>query len=703
MSSHQVRIAVGPLAWFAMLVALAGAYTSSAWADDTVTLDPIVVTATRRPERSFDVPTSVSIINSSTLHTGEPMVNLSETLVRVPGIVANNRQNYAQDLQISSRGFGARAPFGVRGVQLYQDDIPQTMPDGQGQTGSFMLLASERVEVLRGPFSALYGNAAGGVISVFTESGRAPPTLLLNTGGGSYGQWTAGVKASGTVADVGYVAAVTHFQTDGYRDHSAAQRDLGVGKLSFTLAPKTTMTVLGTFQTQPESLDPLGLTRAQWEANPRQADAAAYVFDTRKTIRQVQGGVSIEHAFDDATALRITAYTGERSIRQFLAFPGVGPTSAGGVTNLDRSFGGGGVRLSHRFDTTAGSPTLIAGAEYQLVNEQRLGYVNDLGSLGALRNNTDNRITSTAYYLQVAWPFATDWTVTAGVRNTAVPFTSTDNYITPLNPDDSGSVAYRKTTPVAGLSWRPTDNVNLYASYGEGFETPTTTELAYLPGGSGLNFGLQPATSRAAEVGVKWLIGQGQRLDAALFTTDTDNEIIVDAATGGRTTYKNAGKTHRRGTELAYDGNFGNGVSTHVALTWLSAEFAGDLASGAPPVTVPAGNRLPGVPAFTAFGDMAWTPSALPWLTAAIEVQAAAKVYVNDRNSDAAPAYTIANVRLSTELKVADTTWRAFARVNNVTGRDYVGSVIVGDTNGRYFESAPGCNWFIGGSANVSF
>src|SRR6478672_2223285 len=161
---------------------------------DVVVIDPITVTATRRAERAFDVPASVDTIDGATIHNGLPQVNLSETLVRIAGVFAANRQNYAQDLQISSRGFGARAAFGVRGVRLYQDGIPVTMPDGQGQTGSFSLLSAQRIEILRGPFSALYGNASGGVISVFSEDPPAAPHATMTGVGGSYGSGTFGVK-----------------------------------------------------------------------------------------------------------------------------------------------------------------------------------------------------------------------------------------------------------------------------------------------------------------------------------------------------------------------------------------------------------------------------------------------------------------------------------------------------------------------------
>src|SRR5690349_17940077 len=254
----------GRKAWPALVLAAltlsCGTSSSShaqATSSDVVVIDPITVTATRRAERAFDVPASVDTIDAATIHNAQPQVNLSETLVRIPGVFAANRQNYAQDLQISSRGFGARAQFGVRGVRLYQDGIPVTMPDGQGQTGSFSLLSASRIEILRGPFSALYGNASGGVISVFTEDPPDIPYVEADGGGGSYGTGVFGVKGGWRSGAVGGVAAASEFVTDGYRDHSWARRDLTNAKLVFDTSPDTRVTLIGNTQYQPETDDPL--------------------------------------------------------------------------------------------------------------------------------------------------------------------------------------------------------------------------------------------------------------------------------------------------------------------------------------------------------------------------------------------------------------------------------------------------------------
>jgi iron complex outermembrane recepter protein len=665
-------------------------------------LDPVVVTATRSASRAFDLPASIDVIDATTLHEGQPQVNLSETLGRVPGVFAANRQNYAQDLQISSRGFGARAQFGVRGVRLYQDGIPVTMPDGQGQTGSFSLLSAQRIEVLRGPFSTLYGNASGGVIAVFTEDPQPQPVLDFTFGGGSYGTWTAGTKLNGYAGSVGAVVAATHFQTDGYRDHSSARREIGNAKLVFEPAADTRVTVIANTQYQPETEDPLGLTRAEWEANPRGVDPSAIQFNTRKTIDQIQGGVFAEHRFDDSLMLAVDAYHGTRTIRQYLALAGTLPTSSGGVTDLDRDFGGIGARVTWRGQWLSQPLSVIVGTDTDRQHERRRGYVNNNGDLGDLRRDEDDVVRSFDVYAEAQWSPWPVLTFTAGVRTSKVWYGSDDHYITDQNPDDSGARQFSDTSPVLGAVWHARDNVNVYASYGEGFETPTFAELAYRNGTTGLNFALQPATSRAVEAGVKAYVTPAQRVTLALFHVNTENEIVIDQATGGRTTFKNAGRTRRRGVEAEWDGELPLDLHGHAAYTYLRAEFVDAFQSGTPPQPVGAGARLPGVPSQQAYGELAWAPRNAWGFNAAVEAQYVDKLYVNERNSDAAPAYTVANARVGFAQKRGAAQWREFLRVNNIFDRNYAGSVIVGDTNGRYFEPAPGRNWFAGVSVDIA-
>jgi iron complex outermembrane receptor protein len=664
-------------------------------------IEPLVVTATRLEQRAFDLPVAIDSVERDQIERGQLQVNLSESLGSVPGLMIQNRQNYAQDLQVSSRGFGARAQFGVRGVRLYQDGIPATMPDGQGQTGSFSLTSAQRIEVLRGPFSALYGNASGGVIQVFTEDGPPTPMAAISAFGGSYDSWRVGMKAGGTSGAFNYLVDGGRFETEGYRDHSAARRDQANAKLRLPMPGGGRLTLVANALDQPETQDPLGLTRAQWEDDPRQVAPVALAFDTRKSTDQRQLGLVHEQPFGDAHTLRVALYGGQRRVQQYLAFAGDGPTASGGITDLDRTYGGAGLRWTWLGSLAGGALTLSVGADYDRLDEHRQGFVNDNGLQGALRRDEDNDITSRDFYAQAEWAFATSWSALLGVRRSRVEFESRDHYVVGPNPDDSGSRSFSKTNPVAGLVWHASDELNLYANAGRGFETPTFIELAYRPGGTGLNFDLDAAESRNFEIGAKWRPRRGQRIDIALFRVDTDDEIVVDAATGGRTTYKNAGGTRRDGVELAWDADWGRGLRSIVALTWLDATYTDSFTSGAG-APVPEGNRIPGIARQNAYGELSWT-HAPTGLLLALDVRYTGKVYVNDRNTDAAPAYTVANARVVYPWRAGRWSFEAFARVDNLADKKYVGSVIVGDTNGRFFEPAAERSFYAGASARYDF
>jgi iron complex outermembrane receptor protein len=688
--------------------AVAAAIAAALWpqiapAQDARPVDPLVVTATRVEERAFDLPVAIDSVGATRIQQDQLQINLSESLSRVPGLVVQNRWNYAQDLQISSRGFGARAPFGARGIRLYQDGIPATMPDGQGQTGSFSLASAQRIEVLRGPFSTLYGNAAGGVVAIFTEDGPPTPVAQGQVVGGSFGTSNTIAKLGGEAHGVNYVMAANHFETDGYRDHSDASRDQFNAKLKFTLDSDTRVTLIANTLSQPEAQDPLGLTRAELQANRRGVDPAATLFDTRKTVGQQQGGATIERSVGADTTLLLTSYAGHRNVRQYLALSGVGDTSSGGVTDLDGNFGGVDLRLTTRLMLGGGPLSLTVGAAYDRQEQGRKGYVNNNGALGDLRRNENDTVHDQDVYAQAEWSPIASLSLLAGARYSDVRFASEDHYITATNPDDSGQIAYSHASPVVGIIWHAAKDANIYANWGNGFETPTFIELAYQNVGTGLNFGLQPAISRSTEIGVKAYVFDTQRINLAVFNTRTTNEIIIDASTGGRTTYKNAGRTRRQGVEAEWEGALGGGFTGYAAYTNLSATFAADTTTGTPPQIVHAGSRLPAVPANSAYAELAWARADWMGFSTALEFQFADKLYVNERNTDSSASYSVVNARAGFEQKSGMWTVREFVRVNNLADRDYVGSVIVGDTNGRFFEPAAGRNYLVGVSVNASF
>jgi iron complex outermembrane receptor protein len=678
--------------------ALGGCLLAISFASFAQQQDDVVVTATRVDQPSLEIPASIDRVYAEELRAGRPQVNLSESMGRVPGLVVSNRQNYAQDLQISSRGFGARATFGVRGIRLISDGIPASMPDGQGQASTFDLGSAERVEVLRGPFSSLYGNAAGGVINVITEDAPLAPTLDLGLYAGSYDTWRGALKFGGQWGALNAVGDLSRFTTDGYRDHSAAVRDQLNFKGRIALGEASGLTLVATSLRQPETLDPLGLTAAQVAQNPRQVVPQAIQFDTRKTIEHDQAGATFEHAFGAQHRLQASAWAGTRFVEQFLAFQGSTPaTASGGVVGIDREFGGGALRYFGDYRLGGRPLKLSVGAEYERMAERRRGYENLNGVAGALRRDENDTVASTGAYAQAEWWLAERWSAHLGARATQVSFESVDYYIVAGNPDDSGTKDYRATTPVAGLVFRLDPATSLYANFGRGFETPTFAELSYRnPPATGLNFALQAAESRHVEVGAKAVRAGAWRGNLALFDIETDNEIVTDQSSGGRTTFRNAGRTQRRGVELAAESLVAGPWEARAAYTYLDAVFADafDL--------VAAGNMIPGVPKHQFYAEGAWR-YAPAGLRVAAEYLYRSEVAVNDVNSEFAPSFGVVNLVVGFEQRGSRWRLSEFLRIDNAGDRAYIGSVVVNDANGRFYEPAPARNYLLGMQASLRF
>jgi iron complex outermembrane receptor protein len=458
--------------------------------------------------------------------------------------------------------------------------------------------------------------------------------------------------------------------------------------------------------------DPLGLTRAEFEADPRQASPVALQFNTRKSVDQLQLGAVVEQRLTSEDAARLTAWTGHRSTQQFQSIPvatQAAPGSPGGVISLNRDSQGLDAQWTHK-TRIAGAPfALTAGLSADELQEARQGYQNfvgtQLGVMGALRRDEDNRARTFDQYLQGTWT-SERVSLTAGLRHSRVSFASRDHYIVTGNGDDSGAVSYQATTPALGVVWHVNDALNLYAAAGKGFETPTFNELAYRPGGAGLNFNLRAADSRQWELGVKAEPLPRWRVNAALFQARTSDEIVVLSNSGGRSTFQNAGDTERRGVEASVDGQLGKGWSLLAVGSVLDATYSsGFLTCVAAPCTSPAtqvaaGSRIPGIPRSSAFIELAWKRNG--W-EAAIEFRHTGRIAVDDRNTDYAAASNLFNLRLGARQQWARWTVREFLRVDNVADRTYVGSVIVNEGNRRFFEPAPGRTWLVGLNASYAF
>ncbi|HHG1199030.1 TPA: TonB-dependent receptor PqqU [Klebsiella pneumoniae] len=664
----------------------------------------MVVTAAPTTVSELDTPAAVSVVNGDEMRQAAPRVNLSESLGAVPGLQVQNRQNYAQDLQLSIRGFGSRSTYGVRGLRIYVDGIPATMPDGQGQTSNIDIGSVDTIEVLRGPFSALYGNSSGGVINVTSQTGTQPPTVEASSYYGSFGTWHYGMKATGAVGDgshagdVDYTVSTNRFTTHGYRDHSGARKNLANARLGVRINDVSKLTLLLN-SVDIKANDAGGLTADEWRDNPRQSPRGDQ-YNTRKNTRQTQAGLRYERQLSAQDDLSVMMYAGERETTQFQSIPRapqLKPSHAGGVIDLTRHYQGIDTRLTHRGELLV-PVTLTAGLDYENMSERRKGYENfvmvngaaQYGEQGALRRNERNLMWNVDPYLQTQWQLTDKLSLDAGVRYSSVWFDSNDYYISPGNGDDSGDASYHKWLPAGSLKYALTDAWNVYLSAGRGFETPTINELSYRSDNqSGLNFGLKPSTNDTVEIGSKTRIGNGL-FTAALFQTNTDNEIVVDSSSGGRTSYKNAGKTRRQGMELGLDQQFGESWRLKAAWTWLDATYRTNVCDDASCN----GNRIPGIARNMGYASFGYQPEQ-GWY-AGSDIRYMSDIMANDENTAKAPSWTVVGLTTGYKWSYGRMDMDLFGRIDNLFDREYVGSVIVNESNGRYYEPAPGRNYGIG-------
>ncbi|NBU58744.1 MAG: TonB-dependent receptor [Betaproteobacteria bacterium] len=708
MTNGQRRLPNG-LRLSAMAAALIAAFPGIA--AETAS-SPVVVTATREERPSFDLPVSIDVIEPRNIQFAQPQVNASESLVRIPGITANNRSNFAQDPQIQTRGFGARSQFGVRGIRIYQDGIPLSTPDGQGQASTFALSSAKAIEVMRGPFSALYGNSAGGIVQIFTRDGGPRPDVSASTWFGSYNTHRENLQVSGSNGRWNYVFDTAHFESDGYRDFSAAKRDTFNVKFGFQLTDRTKLTWTASGLDQPVSLDPQGLTLAEYQADRKQAAPSSLQFRTRVERSQYQTGAVLDHLFENGDSFRVMAYAGNRSNLQFLA--GNQFNLLPGASQIKRDFAGTDMRYTHRNSIAEMPVRLTAGMSYEQALDDRSSLATDAGRnlTGGLANLTgseasrrrardeDNDSRTMDFYAQGELEATSRLSFHAGVRHSQVRVTFRDRIPVSVNPIGSGTSVFNRTLPVAGVVFKVTPALNWYANYGTGFETPTSIESAFsTTTGEGPNLGLKPATSQNYETGLKAFLGADTRATLAVFHVDTKNEIIISASDAGRNVHQNGGRTRRKGVELSVDSRLNDYFNAYLAYTWLDATYLDNFTNTGAAIDE-SGNRLPGTARNILYGEIAFSYPKYGFFSA-IEARHSSRVFANDANTDIAAGYTVANLRLGFTQNVGNWTFTEFARVDNLFDKEYIGSVRV--NNAAYIEAAPTRNGLVGFTAKYNF
>lgn len=697
------------------LSAMSGMNVYAEDSEKTLNIAPIVVTGTRTLQNSFDLPIAIDVVKQEDIQNGQLQMTLSESLIRVPGITAQNRTQQAQDPQISTRGFGSRSAFGVRGVRVYVDGIPLTMPDGQGQPGVVDLSAIKSIEVMRGPFSALYGNSSGGVIQLFTEDAPKTPEVGATVMFGSYDTKRQIMNAAGVADGVEYLLNASNFESDGYRDNSESNKQAATAKFKFNISDDTNITTLINWFDQ-EAQDPIGLSRAlAFKSSTRDTVVPAALFANTSVKRDhTQVGFNIEHVFNENNKISFIPYVGTRKNAQILTTSPTATTLAttnARLSEIDREFYG----MDARWDNSGSIGNLpydiSFGLTYGKSIDDRLD-TNIQGTNLGLNRNEENISSNFDQYIQGKLSITPTLDLHAGARHTKVKLKVNDIFISGLrsNGDNSGNVEYQKTTPVIGAVWKATEELNFYANFGKGFETPTFIEAAFdnVAGGvaSQPNLSLKAAESSNYEIGAKAFLSDNIQANVTLFRVNTKNEIVTRQTVAGRSSFQNAGDTKRTGIEASVDASFENNLSLFASYTLLNAKFEDPFVTvinaGGATGTVNSGNRIPGTYKSQIYGEVAWRYPDLGFFSA-LEGRHSSQVYVNDINTDKAPSYTIFNLRAGFEQNLTHWQFKEYIRVENMFDKEYIGSIRVNDGNALFFEPGADRNYLLGLSAAYKF
>ena len=653
-------------------------------AQDPQEPEEVVVTATRVERSLTEIPAAVSIVGQDAIQLGRQQLALDESLGRVPGVFMQNRYNFAQDLRIAIRGFGARANFGIRGIKILVDGIPETLPDGQGSVDSIDIGATGQIEVLRGPSSSIWGNASGGVINVTSERAPRDPYSEVRLSAGSYDFRKLQFKTGAQGDKLGYLFSVSDSTLDGYRQQSRAENTQLTGRFNVDLAGDRTLTAVLSYTDQPISDDPGGINAAQAALDPRSARDANIAFDAGESLEQTRLGVVFSTPLGNGE-LRVRNYYAWRDFENFLPFTG------GGNVDLDRSFLGGGV--SYSFDTMWGGlpNTLIVGIDHDRQDDDRLRYDNLSGLRGPLAFDQNETVRATGIFLQDHLTLSDTISLTFGIRFDEVEFDVTDRFLS--DGDDSGVVKLDDASPMAGVNVQLSDTLSLYGNYSSAFETPTTTEFNRADGLGGFNAALEPQVARNLEVGLRGTAGERTSYEVAVFNIKVDDELIpFEVPTSpGRDFFANAGESTRNGIEFSLTTNPTDRISATVSYTHANYEFDTFVDDNGNNFS---GNTIPGTADDVLFGEVTYSHPR-GWYAAA-DVTHIGEQYANNANTATNDSYTISNLRFGWERTSESMVLSPFVGINNLFDETYNANLRINAFGSRFFEPGPDRNIYAG-------
>lgn len=671
---------------------------------------PISVSVTRDAMRSaLELPFALARVTPDSLHPGLRRASLGEFVFGIPGLQVSERNNPSQDPRLAVRGFGARSAFGVRGVRVLRDGIPLTLPDGQTPIDWMDLESAGTVEAIRGTAASLYGNAAGGVVSIRSRAPDAAPFAVIARGWDGGNVRRASVSASGSgpekfgpFGESGYLISGTRTEGDGPREYSRQKATSVFGRVLGTVK-NSRLEVQGVSYDAPTSENPGALTAVELARNPRLSDSLNVTKHSRKGVQQSQIALLASRG-RGTSEISASLFMGSRTLDNPLPFA---------IVAVDRKTYGGSLRAGAETSLGGWPFRMTAGVDAQTQRDDRFNFENcsDVAvtvpvtarcpasgrERGAVRLNQGEHIDGQGAYVRYELEMPRRLLGSVSLRYDRVRFKLSDRFTSTTNGDDSGDRALNALSPMAGLVWRVKPLFSLYANVASAFETPTITELTNQPDGKpGLNQDLAPQRTRTLEVGMNGVVGAHLRVDAALFGASARDELVGFDVPGavGRRAFRNAGRTRRRGleTNLAFVGRWGEAGAAYTLSKFNFVTYAVGTANYA-------GKPIPGVP--THQGQAYLTLRSRGWYVTS-DANSASRVGANDASSVFAAAWTTLGIRAG--RAPANTRWAIEPTfgVDNVFDRGYASAVVINATRSRYFEPGVGRRVFVALRAGVT-
>lgn len=681
--------------------------------DSVQVLPELTVTVTRTPERVSRVPAAVGVVNRSEIQGGQSTLGLDEALNNLPGVYVANRYNFSVDQRLSIRGFGSRANFGVRGVKVLLDGVPQTLPDGQSQLTNVDFSNLKSIEVLRGASSSLYGNASGGVLSLNSEpAGAGPFSQSVRAEGGSFGLFKIGGRTTGRSGPLDGVLSISHTNVDGFRQQSATELTQLSLAGNYLASANTALGVRFSYSAQPEAKNPGALTRAEVLAKPDSASANNILRRADKDVTQGQLALTATH-YTGNGRFDVAVFGILRDLENPLATPP--PQGAGALigtfVRIDRQVYGLRLSTQQRLGGTGErAPSITAGFDLQRMRDDRENWRDSVGIRDTLFIDQREQVTEFGGFAQLHWSPVEAVVLSAGGRYDAVKFDVNDFFFGD-GSDNSGKRTMSAVSGNIGATLVADNRFSPYVNLSTSFETPTTTELVNQQANvGGFNGNLDPQRAVNYELGARGVVGP-LTYTVSGFLGRIRDAIVPFTEISGRSLFTNAGRLKNDGIELGLSVRAADQLRLFGNWTWANYRFdryrVQRVVSGTPVVDTLDGKRLAGVPkAFIRLGLRAGPVRGVSLdldhtMSSSVFADDANTLYVNGWGKSGPDDVNgiglgVTNLRMSWEGRFGGAFLRPFLGINNLWDRNYVGSLTINGTFGRVFEPAPGRNYYVG-------